>query len=115
MILHFRGCDLKCSVINTDIFLAGVARRRALFERPGDPNAETPFGWSIAATDEPILISDPQAEVNGVPGAGTIFVYEGLPEPDVPFYGDANLDGIVDAADLNIVGNNWLHEDVSGW
>ena len=85
------------------------------FERPGDPNAEKQFGWSIAATDELILISDPQAEVNGVPGAGTIFVYEGLPEPDLPFYGDANLDGIVDAADLNIVGNNWLHEDVSEW
>ena len=34
---------------------------------------------------------------------------------EMPLYGDANLDGIVDATDLNILGQNWLLENVSGW
>ena len=34
---------------------------------------------------------------------------------EMPFYGDANLDGVVDASDLNILGQNWLSENVSGW
>ena len=33
----------------------------------------------------------------------------------LPSFGDANLDGIVDAKDLNILGTNWLRDDAAGW
>jgi len=29
--------------------------------------------------------------------------------------GDTNLDGLVNATDLNVLGNNWLAEDAAGW
>jgi hypothetical protein len=47
-------------------------------------------------------------DTNGIPFALAL-------ASETSFYGDANLDGIVDAADLNILGKNWLREDVSGW
>ena len=39
---------------------------------------------------------------------------ENVPTHEAYLPGDANLDGIVDASDLNVVGLNWL-QDVTGW
>ena len=40
----------------------------------------------------------------------------GTPVFGEPFkLGDTNLDGVVNATDLNVLGLNWLAEDVSGW
>jgi hypothetical protein len=54
---------------------------KLLLDIPNPEPTQGIFGWSVAASDDRLIIGAPAASSDGMPSVGAVYVFEAIPEP----------------------------------